>query len=59
MVSLWYNIGMEEKIVTFLLRIPEPLKLRLDAAAKKERRSLHAQILFLLESALEKQELSQ
>jgi len=44
---------MEEKIVTFLLRLPESLKARIEEAAKHDRRSIHSEVLVLLESALE------
>ena len=45
---------MEQKeVVRFLLRLPAELHDRLRDLAALERRSLHAQILYLLEQALE------
>jgi hypothetical protein len=40
----------------FPLRMPEDLHARLVSLAKRERRSLHAEILWLLQKAVEDQE---
>ena len=40
-------------MVSFLLRLPDDLHKQLKRLAKKERRSLHSEILWLLERGLE------
>ncbi len=45
-----------EPIVNASLRLPAALHARIKALADRERRSLHAQILVLLEEALEARE---
>ena len=42
-----------EGVIRFLLRLPPKLHQRLRLLATRERRSLHAQILYLLEQAVE------
>jgi hypothetical protein len=42
-----------EGVIRFLLRLPPELHERLRLLAARERRSLHAQILYLLERAME------
>jgi predicted HicB family RNase H-like nuclease len=41
-----------EGVIRFLLRVPPELHERLRLLAARERRSLHAQILYLLEQAV-------
>jgi len=43
----------KESVVRFLLRLPTEIHDRLRVLAARERRSLHAQILYLLERALD------
>jgi hypothetical protein len=47
------------KVVTFLLRLSPELHDRLRELAVRERRSLHAQILYLLERAIEAEEVKE
>ena len=42
-----------EEVIRFLLRLPPDLHERLRRLAVRERRSLHGQILYLLEQAVE------
>ncbi len=42
----------EDRIIRFLLRLPSELHDQLRALAARERRSLHGQILYLLEQAV-------
>jgi hypothetical protein len=42
-----------EEVIRFLLRLPPDLHERLRLLAARERRSLHGQILYLLEQAME------
>ena len=43
----------QDRIIRFVLRLAPELHDRLRALAARERRSLHAQILYLLERALD------
>lgn len=57
-VALRYHDGvivvsMDE--TRFTLRVPDPLLERLRAAAERDRRSVHAQILHILETALDQE----
>jgi len=45
-----------DKVIRFVLRLPPELHDRLRALAAAEHRSLHGQILYLLERALEAEE---
>ena len=47
------------KVVTFLLRLSPELHDRLRELAVRERRSLHAQILYLLERSIEAEEVKE
>jgi hypothetical protein len=42
-----------DKVVRFVLRLPPDLHDRLKALAARERRSLHGQILYLLQRAID------
>jgi hypothetical protein len=46
-------MDQRDRIIRFMLRLSPELHDRLRALAVRERRSLHAQILYLLEQALD------
>jgi len=46
-------MSQRDRVIRFLLRLPPELHDQLSALAARERRSLHAQILYLLERALD------
>lgn len=43
----------------YTLRIPEDLHAQIETAAKKERRSLHAQMLVMIQEALDRRQQQQ
>lgn len=47
---------MATDVLRFVLRLSPELHARLKALADRERRSLHAQIIYMLEKALEKED---
>jgi hypothetical protein len=46
-------LAQTDKVVRFVLRLPPDLHDRLKALAARERRSLHSQILYLLQRAID------
>jgi hypothetical protein len=44
-----------DETTRFTLRVPDPLLERLRAAAERDRRSVHAEILYMLETALDQE----
>jgi hypothetical protein len=47
------DVAEQDRIIRFVLRLSPELHERLRALAARERRSLHGQILYLLEQALD------
>lgn len=53
---MMYPLGMVERLVRLMLRLPVDLHATLVAEARREERSLNAQIVYLLRQALTEQE---